>query len=248
MSDNSNTNSPIDPPAAPGSGPGGQEPTGTHAAVLGLAREVEALRVRLEPLDGLDEKLAQVADMVTALANEVAARDPRSTAPGALSWLDLPDGADGGAPVDPESVERLLAGLVVWVERVYLRYADAVRHFPECWLWHPDVLEELTWLRHAWQCAYQDENAPAGRAWDWHDRYRPGVVRRIRDLAGRCSLAVHTHRETGTAPTATGAGELPGLAAWWAGNRHAAPPAPSDEVLTQAREAETRRLREQGRR
>jgi hypothetical protein len=215
---------------------------------MALARELEALRLRLEPLDGLDEKLAELADMVAALANEVAARDPRSTAAGALSWLDLPDGSDGGEPLEADSVERLMAALVMWVERVYLRYADAARHFPECWLWHPDVLEELTWLQHAWQCAYQDEHAAPGRAWDWHDRYRPGVVRRIRDLAGRCSLDKHTHRETGAAPTATGVGELPWLAAWWAGNRHTAPPAPSDAVLAQARQAEAERLRERGRR
>jgi hypothetical protein len=235
------------PGLVPGAVPGGQEPSGRDT-VMALARELEALRLRLEPLDGLDEKLAELADMVAALANEVAARDPRSTAAGALSWLDLPDGSDGGEPLEADSVERLMAALVMWVDRVYLRYADAARHFPECWLWHPDVLEELTWLQHAWQCAYQDEHAAPGRAWDWHDRYRPGVVRRIRDLAGRCSLDKHTHRETGAAPTATGVGELPWLAAWWAGNRHTAPPAPSDAVLAQARQAEAERLRERGRR
>jgi hypothetical protein len=235
----------------PGNGHGagqGQEPLATEAAMLALAREVEALRERLEPLKGLDKGLADLADTVTRLAGEVAARDQRPTSAGALSWLDLPDGADGDEPLDTDSVARLLGGLLLWVQRVYLRYGDAAKHFPECWLWHPDVIEELTWLRHAWQCAYQVEDAAPGLAWDWHDRYRPGVVRRVRELAGRCSLDQHTSRDSGAAPTACGLGGLGELAAWWATSRHTAPPAPDDTVLAQARAAEAARLRNGGRR
>lgn len=227
---------------------GGQGPLATEAAMLALASEVEALRERLRPLDGLDDRLTELAGTVADLADAVAARDRRPSAGGALSWLDLPDGADGGEPLDTDSVARLLGELVVWVERVYLRYADAAKSFPECWLWHPDVIEELTWLRHAWQCAYQVEDAGPGLAWDWNDRYRPGVVRRVRELAGRCSLDQHAHRHSGGAPTACGLGGLTGLAAWWAGERHHAPPAPSDAVVAQAREAEAARLRNGSRR
>jgi hypothetical protein len=231
-----------------GAGQGGQEPLATEAALLALASEVEALRARLEPLKELDKGLAELADTVTSLADEVAARERRVSVVGALSWLDLPDGVDGAEPLDTDSVARLLEGLAGWVQRVYLRYADAAKHFPECWLWHPDVIEELTWLRHAWQCAYQVEDAAPGLAWDWHDRYRPGVVRRLRELAGRCSLDNHTRRETGAAPIACGSGGLGERAAWWASNRHTAPPAPGDAVLAQARAAEAARLRNGGRR
>lgn len=233
----------------------------TMAAVLGLAREIEAVRERVEPvaglteqMEGLSDSVAELADMVTKLADTVAAQQHQPAAmSGAVSWLDLPDGADGGEPIEPDSVRRLLGELAVWVERVYLRYADAVRGFPECWLWHPDVLEELTWLHHAWSCAYLAEDARPALAWDWHDRYRPGVVRRINTLAGRCSLDNHTERGhaqhgDGSAPTAVGLGGLDAVADWWATGRHAAPPPPSDEVLAQARQAEADRLKDVGHR
>lgn len=225
----------------------GAERPATAASVARLAREVEALRDLLEPLDGLDERVIDLANTVTDLTNALAAQGRRGNSTGPVSWLDLPDGADGTEPLDTEDVARLLGELVVWVERIYLRYADATRSFPECWLWHPDVLEELTWLRHAWTCAYRTEGAAAALAWDWHDRYRPGAVRRIRELAGRCSLDNHTRRRD-PAPTATGVGGLGQLAAWWATARHSAPPPPSAEVIEAAREAEAARLRDGGHR
>lgn len=230
---------------------GAGQPGVSDAAVAALAQEIEALRQRLEPLDGLDEQLTGLAHTVTDLATTVAElHQQRRTAPpaGAMSWLDLPDGADGGTPIAVDSVRQVLGDLVVWVERVYLRYPDAARHFPECWLWHPSVVEELTWLRHAWECAYRAEDAAPGLSWDWHDRYRPGVVRRIGEAAGRCSLDNHRTRHTGAAPAACGLGGLDALADWWATARHNAPPAPSAEVIEQAREAEAARLRDGGRR
>lgn len=226
---------------------GDDERPATAASVAGLAREVEALRDLLEPLEDLDERVIELANTVTDLANALAEQGRRGNSAGPVSWLDLPDGADGTQPLDTDDVARLLGELVVWVERIYLRYADATRGFPECWLWHPDVLEELTWLRHAWTCAYRADDAPAALAWDWHDRYRPGTVRRIHQLAGRCSLDNHTRRRE-PAPTATGVGGLSEIAAWWATARHSAPPPPSAEVVEAAREAEAARLRDGGRR
>ena len=220
-----------------------------ESAVTGLAREVAALRERLLPLIGVDEQLTALANTVTELAGEVGQLVSRAgNSAGAPSWLDLPDGSDGAEPLDVDSVRALLGELAVWVERIYLRYADAAKSFPECWLYHPDVVEELTWLRHAWWRAYQAEGAGPGLSWDWHDRYRPGVVRRVNLLAGRCSLDQHTDSGSGTAPTACGLAGLDELATWWATDRHAGPPPPSAAVLEQARDAETARLRQGGRR
>ena len=58
---------------------------------------------------------------------------------------------------------------------MFLRYPDGVAVLPECWLWHPDVVEELLWLMHAWRAAYEGRGASVQLAGDWHDRQRPGV-------------------------------------------------------------------------
>ncbi len=67
---------------------------------------------------------------------------------------------------------------------------------------------------------------------DWHDRHRPGVVRRIRDYAGTCSLETHltgTERAASTPVPVTYAAAA--IAGWWTLNRDRPPPAPTAEQL-----------------
>ena len=98
----------------------------------------------------------------------------------------------------------MLTRLAQWVAGVYLRYPDA--RLPDCWLWHPEVVEELLWLHQAWLAAYA-EGARVTAAADWHDRYRPGVLARIKSSADMCALDDHQpgrirHRPARTAPVA----------------------------------------------
>ena len=200
-------------------------------AVAGLAREVEVLRRTAERAAGtagrLDELAETVARLAEALASQVASAREREPLP---SWLDLPR--------DVGDARVLLADLTEWMATVYLRYADAVAGLPECWLWHPDVVEELLWLRYAWAAAYRND-APVSVAADWHDRLRPGVVRRIRAIAGTCSLEKHQPRP-GQADNGPGGPIVPiaqaadAIAAWWAAARTGAAPAPTDEHLAAA--------------
>jgi hypothetical protein len=202
----------------------------TGPALDGLARELEALRRHVDELDPLPRRVDDLAHLFARLADTTAGgRTGTVAARPVQSWLDHPLGSDR------QDVEVLLVRLAQWVEGVYLRYTDA-RHLPDCWLWHPDAVEELVWLRAAWLAAYAPE-APANAAGDWHDRQRPGVVRRIRDYAGLCSLEAHLpggerHASALAAPTADATVVI---AAWWATCRDQPAPAPSQEQLDAAR-------------
>jgi hypothetical protein len=215
-----------------------QEPPDPAAAVAGLAREVEALRRALDQLRGLPARVEEVADLVTALAD--ATTEPPVTDAGraAWSWLNLPQAAQSGPDADAvvEDAERLLAELVAWIGRVYLRYADAARTLPACWLWHPEVVEELVWLRAAWLAAYADPRSAISQAADWHDRLRPGVVRRVKDYAGLCSVENHQPARDGDTPAdpvpLTSAAGL--IAAWWATRRDRPAPAPTAMHVAEA--------------
>jgi len=229
------------PPVAPpppgggdGNQQGGQDGPATAAAVAGLAREVEALRRGMQQLQELPRRVEELAGVVARLA-EQAARPNTDAAEGTTTWLDLPGGtgqpADGAAAV--AHAEALLARLIGWMRAVFLRYADAARFLPACWLWHPDVVEELIWLRQAWLAAYADPEAPVSLAGDWHDRQRPGVVRRIREYAGMCSIEAHQpdggrHHAARTVPLTDAAGAI---AWWWANDRGGLPPVPTAEQL-----------------
>jgi hypothetical protein len=199
------------------------------AAVAGLAREVEGLRRAVEQLRVVPRRIEEVAALVARLAEQnVAAGEGADE--GTVTWLDLPSDPGGAATPD---AERVLLRLMDWLGAVYLRYADAARTLPACWLWHPEVIEELTWLRQAWLAAYSDPEARIALAGDWHDRQRPGVVRRIKEYAGMCSIETHQGQQPG-APVVPLAGAALSIADWWATRRPAAPPEPGADEVAEA--------------
>ena len=215
---------------APGPGHGGSQDcpavvdlAALRAAVTGLAREVEALRRSLVGFASATE-LARIADLVTDLSQAIGSGAGSTEPP--PSWLAL--------PADVDAAGTLLADLVGWLGQVYLRYTDAARGLPQCWLWHPDVVEELVWLRHAWHSAYQSAEASVRAAGDWHDRLRPGVARRIADYTKACSLENHLPDRALAAPPVPMADATEQIATWWSSHRTEPGPAPTDDQLQAA--------------
>jgi hypothetical protein len=196
-------------------------------AVAGLAREIEALRQSIDKLRGLPSRVDELAGLVAQLADAVNATP--TAAGGVASWLDLPPEVD--------TTHAVLGELLTWMQVVYLRYPDAAAGLPDCWLWHPNVVEELLWLMQAWLAAYRDDKAAVSLAGDWHDRYRPGVVRRITTTAGRCSLENHQPRDGQPlpgGPVVPVAGAAEQIATWWASARTDPPPEPDEWHLATA--------------
>ena len=214
---------PPTPPPAPGPSPSGP-PQDSAGVLAGLARELDALRRRLEPVEALPGRVDELAGMARQLADAVAALTARKGPTPCPSWLCH--------PTNPLAVTDTLTQLVEWLRVIYLRYPDAAAGLPECWLWHPDVVEELLWLMHAWLAAYQGPAASLGLAADWHDRYRPGVTRRIKTSAASCSPERHQHRPgwdnpTGGPPEVPRVGEVGVIAAWWGEHRDQPAPEPT---------------------
>jgi hypothetical protein len=210
-----------------GAGRGGADDPTVGGVVAGVAREVEQLRRTVEPLLGLPDRVDDLTRLATDLTNAVAALTARRTATPCPSWLLL--------PTDPDLAARVLDELVGWLAAVYLRYPDGADHLPECWVWHPDVVEELAWLMHAWAGAYQGPQASVAAVGDWHDRQRPGVVRRIRSSAGTCSFENHTtragwDRRPAAAPTVPGLDHVASIAGWWPTRRDEPAPEPGPRL------------------
>lgn len=188
-------------------------------ALAALASEVEALRRAVDGLAAVPGQVFDLAGLVAALGESAATAVAPAGPTGLESWLEL-----AGDFADTVAV---LGDLIDWMRTVYLRYTDGAAGLPECWLWHPDVVEELLWLRAAWTEAYAGSRSVVG-AGDWHDRQRPGVVRRIRAVAGTCSLEAHQprgERHRGAEPVPL-AEAIHGIGEWWSTDRDAAAPAP----------------------
>lgn len=207
-----------------------EERFASAGSVAGLAREVEALRTAVVGLRGLPAQVDDVTRVVQELAERVAALATRPRKVVSPSWLVLPE--------DLAAAQEVLADLVGWLGEVYLRYAGAAKALPECWLWHPDVVEELLWLMHSWQAAYREPNASVALAGDWHDRYRPGVVGRISKSAGNCSLEKHQPKPGRTLPSGPVvpvSEAMQPIAEWWATRRGETAPHPTEEQVQSTR-------------
>jgi hypothetical protein len=148
---------------------------------------------------------------------------PGAAEPVVWSWLLVSD---------PDVAVTLLADLVEWLDRVYLRFPGA--ELGACWLWHPHVIEELLWLRSAHAEGYDPEQGSWLRVGDWHDRQRPGVVRRVKEALGKCDLSLHAPgRPHGHAPAvAPLVAHAAQVAQQWATT--STRPAPSVEQLAEA--------------
>src|SRR4051794_35994468 len=207
---------------APGT-PAGEPDVASAKAVASLVREVDALRRALDALRELPARVDELTRLTVDLTDAVAALTNRKANETCPSWLML--------PADPAHAAGVLDELAAWMTAVYLRYADAGDALPECWCFHPDIVEELLWLLHAWSAAYQGPQASVALVGDWHDRQRPGVVRRVRQSAGSCSIEAHVSRagwsrRPSAAPEVPGVGHLPSVAAWWGARRDEAAPEP----------------------
>jgi hypothetical protein len=188
-------------------------------ALSALGRTVERAVRRL---GAVEATMAELAAGVEALAERLE----ETEVAGLRSWL---------AADDPGQAREDLAELAGWLGAVYLRYPGAA--LPTCWLWHPAAVEELWWLRQAHHDAYEGPFASWARVADWHDRARPGVVRRLDAAIGACELSEHADggREDRPAPAVPLADAAAVIAGWWAAtDRRGTPPAPSPEQLDQA--------------
>jgi hypothetical protein len=215
------------------SNPAGADAEDCPAAVsqAAMARTLDAVEHQLAELAPLSTRFDELAATVGQLAQYVlgveAATDdrPSKVAP---SWLDI----DHEAP-SRWAAEDILARLTPWVGGIYLRYSDA--KLPDCWLWHPDVVEELISLHAAWLGAYDRDAAPTA-ANDWHERQRPGVLARVKTYAGMCSLEAHLpgkerHHRAPATPTEDA---VPAIAAWWTTRREQPGPQPTPEQIAAA--------------
>ncbi|MEU0093884.1 hypothetical protein [Kribbella sp. NPDC006257] len=214
-----------------------QDPgTAAIAAVAALARTVEGLARDVAAMKkGL--KLAATAQSVTHLAGVVDSLTETlgKPAPGKVkeqtepvrSWLTLPD--------DRQAVEAVLAELLPWMQLVYLRYSDAQATLPPCWLWHPDIVEELVWLMDAWTLAFEGPEASTKLVGDWHDRQRPGVMRRVGLYATGCDLPTHLTDAGEPIVAVPLAADADPFVTWWASDRDHNGPAPTPDQIRAGR-------------
>jgi hypothetical protein len=133
-----------------------------------LKAKVDAVtRTQHEQAAALND-MAELRRQVEKILDLIAEEDESSRP---WFWLTMPE----------REREEKLSELTDWVETVlrvqYPDYlADQIR---PCWPNHPETRWELSWLYQLWSAAYLGARPGLKDAADWHDRWFPGVSRRL---------------------------------------------------------------------
>jgi hypothetical protein len=150
-----------------------------HRGVDSLTKRADALtRTQQEHavvLEGIAELRDQVEKVLTILGED----DEDSSEP--WFWLTM----------DDQAREYRYSELYDWVETVLrVQYPGYLTgQILPCWPNHPEARWELAWLYQLWHAAYLSKRPALKDAADWHDRWSPGVVRRLGHLMARCESA-----------------------------------------------------------
>lgn len=139
-----------------------------------------------EAIGGQAGMLAETADLareVSRLAAAVTAEEspadgqPVPVHPRRPAW----------AGMNRAEYIKALRDLAGWVTSVlFPRYPATALVLPPCWPAHPTVVEELDWLYWDWTGWVLGPDARSRDAADWHDRWLPGVLVRVRPELASC--------------------------------------------------------------
>lgn len=151
--------------------------------VVHLRRELDALTSKLDDLADAQREHKRVFSDVAKIRQQIhqilTILDTENDAsPARWCWLTMTD----------EERETKFTELYDWVETVLRQqYPDYLAdHIKPCWPNHPEARWELTWLYQIWTLTYLTTRPTPKDAGDWHDRWAPGVIRRVGQVMLRC--------------------------------------------------------------
>jgi hypothetical protein len=157
--------------------------------VSALRHDVETIATEADALTQTQQEHAVVLEAFGDLRREVERiltllTDDDQDTPAGWFWLTM----------DGQAREEKIGELSDWVETVfraqYPGYLD--EQVRSCWPNHPEALWELSWLYQLWSRAYLTKRPAPKNAADWHDRWSPGVLRRLGQVMNRCEGACHS--------------------------------------------------------
>lgn len=165
--------------------------------ILALAGDVKDLRTQLGDLAGIGAELTALADAVTIVEQKLdTLADGEKEQPVRMwDWTTM--------NIDQAGVAW--ETLTSWADLVLVRQYNVIGakggddKIPACWYRHPGAVAELSWLCQEWHRIYRSSKGTPGSAGEWHDRWLPGVIRRLLNSMKDCNgFDGHQDPEVGT--------------------------------------------------
>jgi hypothetical protein len=179
-----------------------------HETLAALAVQVADIRVKVTHLDAVVDQAGLLAAgdirrRVSRLTADLGKLVSQVEAQGATLAEALSAGPRVQAPtwvgLSVEDHDTQLAELTKWVDRM-LRpsYPDSAP--AACWPNHWQAVWELSTLAAEWRRIYQRPSPDLAGALDFHDRWLPGVARRLAVIQADCTTGRCMATETRSAP------------------------------------------------
>jgi hypothetical protein len=171
-----------------------KQPVPPHETLAALAAQIADIREKVAYLDAVIDRAGLLAAgdirrRVSRLTTDLGTLASQVEAQAATLAKALTAGPRAQAPtwagLNPEQHDTQLAELTEWVDRT-LRpsYPDSAP--AACWPNHWQAIWELSTLAAEWRRIYQRPAPDLAGALDFHDRWLPGVARRLAALQADC--------------------------------------------------------------
>ena len=129
--------------------------------------QIAALQQQVQALDQRVERLSE--ELVTALTARKG--------PAVIAWHEL----------SPDQYAAHLADLAAWIDTFLTTYPSAATSVRECWRAHRDAVTELGLIWCEFIRIYAAERPSLDEALIFHDRWLPGVLKRVQQITANCA-------------------------------------------------------------
>jgi hypothetical protein len=197
--------------------------------VAGAVRDAAAAKGEVTAAKGTAKK---ALDLVVSVAENLGIGDDEKERELPVNVL---------MPRSSEDALEALEELRDWLRSIYVRYEGAGDQptpiLSDCWAWHSGAVAELYALYRMWDAAFEGPKASDQLVADWHDRYRPGTVRRVNAVLRDCRPEKHVDRMKYRPPGVHGDELLDDLANWMVNGEYGrqSPPPPTPAMVADAR-------------
>ena len=157
--------------------------------VARLLTQVTAHKGRIA---ALDQQVAALDQRVERLSDEVVKALTVRKGPAVIAWHDL----------TPEEYAAHLADLAGWLDTFLAAYPSAAASIRECWRAHKDAVTELGLIWCEFTRIYAAERPSLDEALVFHDRWLPGVLKRVQQITANCATGCALTRPAWNEPVA----------------------------------------------
>jgi hypothetical protein len=151
------------------------QPDQTYAETV--ARLVTQVTGHKGQLTALQQHADATDQRIDHLTEEMAKALTVRKGPAVIAWHDL----------DPGQYAYHLADLAAWLDTFLAAYPSAAASVRPCWQAHKDAVTELGLIWCEFTRIYTAERPSLDEALVFHDRWLPGVLKRVQQITANCT-------------------------------------------------------------